>query len=132
MYYDLATARSTEPHGGAPHVALVRVDELSPWPHEHVMEIVDLYPNVDEVVWAQEEPKNMGGWTYVAPRLRVSTGTALNVRYLGRPERASPAEGYESAHKVEQRRIIDAVLEPPKKPRGDGRPTRGAQAAATR
>ena len=132
MYYDLATARSTEPHGGAPHVALVRVDELSPWPHEHVMEIVDRYPTVDEVVWAQEEPKNMGGWTYVAPRLRVSTGTALNVRYLGRPERASPAEGYESAHKAEQRRIIDAVLEPPKKPRGDGRPTRGAQAAATR
>ena len=56
--------------------------------------IVDLYPNVAEVVWAQEEPKNMGAWSYVAPRLRACTGNAMLIRYIGRPERASPAEGY--------------------------------------
>jgi 2-oxoglutarate dehydrogenase E1 component len=54
----------------------------------------------------------MGAWTYVAPRLRVSTGNALIVRYIGRPERASPAEGYVSAHKAEQERIVSEVVAP--------------------
>ena len=52
------------------------------------------YPKVEEVVWAQEEPKNMGAWTFVSPRLRAAVGNALPIRYIGRPERASPAEGY--------------------------------------
>jgi 2-oxoglutarate dehydrogenase E1 component len=75
-----------------------------------VGELVDQYPNVEEVVWAQEEPKNMGAWTYVQPRLRASIGTVTTLRYVGRPERASPAEGYNSAHKVEQARIVKDVL----------------------
>ena len=102
IYYDLITKRK-------PSVALVRVEELYPWPHEEVARIVDLYPDATEVVWAQEEPKNMGAWTYVSPRLRVSTGNAMIVRYVGRPERASPAEGYSSAHKAEQHRIVSEV-----------------------
>ena len=105
VYYDLLARR-------APHVALVRVEELYPWPNAEVEKIVDLYPSVEEVVWAQEEPKNMGAWTYVAPRLRVSTGNSLIVRYIGRPERASPAEGYLSAHKSEQERIVSEVVAP--------------------
>ncbi len=105
IYYDLVARR-------APHVALVRVEELYPWPNAEVENIVDLYPSVEEVVWAQEEPKNMGAWTYVAPRLRVSTGNSLIVRYVGRPERASPAEGYASAHKAEQERIVSEVVAP--------------------
>jgi 2-oxoglutarate dehydrogenase E1 component len=68
------------------------------------------------VVWAQEEPKNMGAWTYVSPRLRVSTGNAMIVRYIGRPERASPAEGYGSAHKAEQERIVSEVAAPVEQP----------------
>ncbi len=102
IYYDLVAQRK-------PHVALVRVEELYPWPHEEVARIVDLYPDATEVVWAQEEPKNMGAWTYVSPRLRVSTGNAMIVRYVGRLERASPAEGYTSAHKTEQDRIVAEV-----------------------
>jgi 2-oxoglutarate dehydrogenase E1 component len=105
IYYDMLARR-------APHVALVRVEELYPWPNAEVEKIVDLYPAVEEVVWAQEEPKNMGAWTYVAPRLRVSTGNSLIVRYIGRPERASPAEGYLSAHKAEQERIVSEVVAP--------------------
>jgi 2-oxoglutarate dehydrogenase E1 component len=105
MYYDLAAKRS-------PHVALVRVEQLYPWPDKEVGAIVDLYPAVEEVVWAQEEPKNMGAWTYVSPRLRASTGNAMIVRYVGRPERASPAEGYASAHKTEQERIVSEVVSP--------------------
>lgn len=102
LYYDLLAQRK-------PHVALVRVEELYPWPHEEVARVVDLYPGAAEVVWAQEEPKNMGAWSYVSPRLRVSTGNAMIVRYIGRPERASPAEGYASAHEAEQARIVAEV-----------------------
>jgi 2-oxoglutarate dehydrogenase E1 component len=105
IYYDLATKR-------APHVALVRVEELYPWPGNQVAEIVDLYPEIEEVVWAQEEPKNQGAWSYVSPRLRVSTGNALLTRYVGRPDRASPAEGYAEAHKKEQERIVTEVNAP--------------------
>src|SRR5687768_8766869 len=111
IYYDLAAARAN-------HVALVRVEELYPWPGDHVARIVDLYPAVDEVVWAQEEPKNSGAWAYAAPRLRVSTGNAIPLRYIGRPERASPAEGYAEAHKAEQERIVREVNAPVQHPAG--------------
>ncbi len=111
MYYDLAAKREQ-------HIALVRVEQLYPWPDKEVAAIVDLYPSVEEVVWAQEEPKNMGAWTYVSPRLRVSTGNAMIVRYVGRPERASPAEGYASAHKSEQERIVSEVVAPLATPGG--------------
>jgi 2-oxoglutarate dehydrogenase E1 component len=103
IYYDLLAQRK-------PHVALVRVEELYPWPHDAVAKIVDSYPGAAEVAWVQEEPKNMGAWTYVSPRLRMSTGNVMIVRYIGRPERASPAEGYASAHKEEQERIISEVM----------------------
>ncbi|MEO7501705.1 MAG: 2-oxoglutarate dehydrogenase E1 component [Gemmatimonadaceae bacterium] len=121
IYYDLLAQRK-------PHVALVRVEELYPWPHEEVARIVDLYPSATEVVWAQEEPKNMGAWTYVSPRLRVSTGNAMIVRYIGRPERASPAEGYASAHKTEQERIIAEVTAEIPAPAGTKR--RGAHVSS--
>jgi 2-oxoglutarate dehydrogenase E1 component len=91
-------------------VAVVRVEELYPWPHAEVSRALDLYPNVKDVAWVQEEPKNMGAWSYVAPRLRGSVGNALIIRYIGRPERASPAEGYAQTHTEEQARIVaDAV-----------------------
>ena len=104
IYYDIM-AKSP-----ASHVAVVRVEELAPWPHDEVARIVDLYPALEEVVWAQEEPKNMGAWPFVSPRLRASTGNLLNIRYVGRPERASPAEGYASSHKREQERIVTDVI----------------------
>jgi len=99
------------------HLAVVRVEQLYPWPHEEVSRVVDLYPNIAEIVWAQEEPKNMGAWSYVAPRLRASAGNALIIRYIGRPERASPAEGYASSHAVEQARIVGDVHAAPIIPR---------------
>jgi 2-oxoglutarate dehydrogenase E1 component len=111
LYYDLTTVEHPA------NVAVIRVDELAPWPRE-VAEVVDLYPNVEEVVWAQEEPKNMGAWTYVQPRLRASIGTLTTLRYVGRPERASPAEGHKSTHDVEQARIVkDALTYAPSKKR---------------
>jgi len=111
IYYDLAAKH-------APHVAIVRVEELYPWPGNQVAQIVDLYPSIVEVVWAQEEPKNQGAWSYVSPRLRMSTGNALPTRYVGRPDRASPAEGHAEAHKKEQERIIAEVNAPLQQPAG--------------
>jgi 2-oxoglutarate dehydrogenase E1 component len=111
VYYDLA---SREPDS---HVAVVRVEALYPWPLDDVTRIVDLYPNIDEVAWVQEEPRNMGAWSFVAPRLRVAAGNAQVIRYIGRPERASPAEGYAQSHTEEQGRIVREALEVPP-PRG--------------
>jgi len=103
VYYELTMAERPA------NVAVIRVEELAPWPRE-ISELVDQYPNVEEVAWAQEEPKNMGGWTYVQPRLRASIGTLTTLRYIGRPERASPAEGYQTSHAVEQARIVKDAL----------------------
>ncbi len=111
VYYDLM---AKEPGN---HVAVVRVEALYPWPLDEVSRLVDRYPNIDEVAWVQEEPKNMGAWSYIAPRLRVAAGNALVIRYIGRPERASPAEGYPKAHADEQGRIVQDALEVPP-PRG--------------
>ena len=125
IYYDLSA-------GDVPsHVALVRTEQLYPWPHDGVAWALDLYPAADEVVWAQEEPKNMGAWTFVAPRLRAAAGNAIPVTYIGRPERASPAEGYQASHQREQSRLVADVLGRPAAPRAaatdGGREARGDQ-----
>ncbi len=104
LYYDLV---AKERPG---HVAVVRVEELYPWPHEEIVRVASRYGAASEVVWAQEEPKNMGAWSFVAPRLSASLGKAA--RYVGRPERASPAEGYLSAHQEQQGAIVAEALEP--------------------
>jgi len=104
LYYDLIA------HERAPGVAIVRVEELYPWPHAAITAILERYTAIDDVVWAQEEPRNMGAWTFVAPRLRAAVGNALPIRYVGRPERASPAEGYASSHAEQQARIVTDAL----------------------
>ena len=101
IYYELVAAGEHPPN-----VALDSRRRVGAMAARDRRSIVDQYPNVDEVVWAQEEPKNMGAWTYIQPRLRASIGTLTTLRYIGRPERSSPAEGYKSAHDVEQARII--------------------------
>jgi 2-oxoglutarate dehydrogenase E1 component len=103
LFYDL-TAQPTPDD-----IAVVRVDELYPWPAEALSALLAQYPNATEVAWAQEEPQNMGAWSFVAPRLAAVAGERA-VRYVGRPERASPAEGYEAAHKAEQARIVAEAL----------------------
>jgi 2-oxoglutarate dehydrogenase E1 component len=99
-------------------VAVVRVDQLYPFPADALREVFARYTQAADVVWAQEEPQNMGAWTFVAPRLRALLPTSATLGYVGRPERASPAEGYEATHKAEQARIVAealAVTEPSKR-----------------
>jgi 2-oxoglutarate dehydrogenase E1 component len=93
---------------GMERVAIGRVEELYPFPEEEIRALAGAYPNLREVVWVQEEPRNMGAWTYVAPRLKDALG--MEPVYVGRPERASPAEGYQHRHQAEQNRIVAAAL----------------------
>jgi 2-oxoglutarate dehydrogenase E1 component len=117
VYYDLVAKPVAD------DIAVVRVEELYPWPHAALSKVLDRYPKATELVWAQEEPKNMGAWSYVAPRLRGSAGNAVVIRYVGRPERASPAEGYPQAHADEQARIVADATGPTTRPSGTRRTT---------
>ncbi|MBC7842258.1 MAG: 2-oxoglutarate dehydrogenase E1 component [Gemmatimonadaceae bacterium] len=102
-------------------VAVARIEELYPWPTELIAAMVAQFPNLRDVVWTQEEPRNMGAWTFADPRLRASLPATVSLQYAGRPERASPAEGYEASHKAEQARIIaDALDLSPATPRTNG------------
>ena len=106
IYHEIRAANPGE------HIAVVRIEELYPFPTTEIGAVIDRYPNLTDVMWTQEEPKNAGAWTFIEPRLRMATGNALSLRYAGRPERASPAEGYEASHKAEQARIIAEALAP--------------------
>lgn len=88
-----------------PHVAFVRIEQLYRFPLEQIADVMAQYPNLEEIVWMQEEPRNTGAWYYVKPLIdKVLNG--LPLRYIGRPHRASPAEGSTSWHKVNQENII--------------------------
>jgi 2-oxoglutarate dehydrogenase E1 component len=94
---------------GVDRIAVARVEELYPFPADEIREAMGRFPGLREVVWAQEEPRNMGAWGFVKPRLRELLGE-LPLRYEGRAERASPAEGYAHRHAAEQMRIVRATL----------------------
>ena len=108
IYYDLKGHATRENNEG---VAISRVELLYPFPQDQIMEEVARYPNLREVVWAQEEPRNMGARAHMSPRLLHMLPSNLEFGYVGRPERASPGEGYPAAHTVEQNRIIRTALD---------------------
>lgn len=89
---------------------IVRVEQLYPFPSEKIAEVVKRYPNAKELAWVQEEPMNMGSWTFADPYLREIAGDKQEVTYYGRVKRQSPAEGDGESHKVEQTRILDEAL----------------------
>ncbi len=114
VYYDLLTEVEKIKTG---RPALVRMEQLYSFPWTEARAMLARYPGLEEIVWVQEEPRNMGAWTYLAPKLQelASTG-GLHVGYVGRPERASPAEGYPAAHAAEQSRIIREALDGTRRP----------------
>ena len=91
-------------------LAIVRLEELYPFPAEEIRALLAAYHQARDVVWLQEEPQNAGAWSFVEPRLRQLIGSERSLRYVGRPERASPAEGWADVHAAEQRRIVEAIL----------------------
>jgi 2-oxoglutarate dehydrogenase E1 component len=91
-------------------VAVARIEQLYPFPRTDLAALVAAYPNATEVVWAQEEPQNMGAWRSIRHRLEEALPPGVPLRYVGRPWRASPSEGYPTAHLREQDRIARAAL----------------------
>jgi 2-oxoglutarate dehydrogenase E1 component len=108
VYVDLISA---EARASAENVAIVRVEELYPFPERELRDILKQYPNAVELVWMQEEPRNMGAWNFMAPRLRELAGDRLTLRYIGRPNEASPAEGSIDDHNEVQARIVGQTFE---------------------
>jgi 2-oxoglutarate dehydrogenase E1 component len=107
LYYELA-GHELRPEN--PQVAIGRVELLYPFPQAEILDLVSLYPNLREVVWVQEEPRNMGARAHMSPRLMQILPEQLQFGYIGRPERASPGEGYPIAHALAQDRIIRTAL----------------------
>jgi 2-oxoglutarate dehydrogenase E1 component len=108
IYYDLVGHPSRQDNEG---VAVGRVELLYPFPESQIRELIESYPNLREVVWVQEEPRNMGARAHMFPRLMQIMPEHLHFGFIGRPERASPGEGYPAAHTAEQNRILRTALD---------------------
>jgi 2-oxoglutarate decarboxylase len=108
IYYDLLASPKRQESRG---VAIGRVELLYPFPQGELLSLIESYPNLNEVVWVQEEPRNMGARAYMSPRLLQILPGHLHFGYIGRPERAASGEGYPIAHATEQRRIIESSLD---------------------
>jgi 2-oxoglutarate dehydrogenase E1 component len=107
IYYDLQGFDSRE---DAASTAVARVEELYPFPKAQLTEMLGRYPALEEVVWAQEEPRNMGALTFIGQRLRAVVPRTIPLRQVSRPPRASPAEGKAKDHVREQTRIVREAL----------------------
>lgn len=94
-----------------PNVAIVRVEQLYPFPSDAIRAVIDRYPKLREVCWVQEEPENMGAWEFVRPLLEPIVEGKHPLRYIGRSRNSSPSEGSSSWHAANQRAIIDQVFE---------------------
>jgi 2-oxoglutarate dehydrogenase E1 component len=110
IYYDLT---AHELRSVASTVAIARIELLYPFPVDGLARLVESYPELREIVWAQEEPQNMGAWRSLRHRLEEAASHAPfveRVDYVGRPWRASPSEGYPTLHHHEQDRIVREAL----------------------
>lgn len=116
FYYDLIGATNDLPEQHYreqyPHVAIARVEQLYPFPVKELTALVQRYPNLREIVWAQEEPKNMGAWDFVSWRLEkllseIDGHASIPLNYVGRRRSSSPAEGSKTAHIKNQSMIVE-------------------------
>ncbi|MEA2214584.1 MAG: 2-oxoglutarate dehydrogenase component, partial [Solirubrobacteraceae bacterium] len=108
IYYDLVGHPERPSHTG---LAVARVELLYPFPEGQLLALMARYPNLREVLWVQEEPRNMGARAHMFPRLMQIMPPEMHFGYIGRPERASPGEGYPAAHASEQNRIITTAID---------------------
>jgi 2-oxoglutarate dehydrogenase E1 component len=109
IYYDLVGHPDRPEHDG---LAVGRVELLYPFPENEILGLIERYPQLREVVWVQEEPRNMGAREHMFPRLMQIMPDEMGFGYIGRPERASPGEGYPAAHIAEQSRIVTTAIDP--------------------
>ncbi len=109
VYFDLDSSERRE---AAENVAIARVELLYPFADEQLSHLIAGYPNLKEIVWVQEEPRNMGCWKVMSRRMPDLLPEGIELGYIGRPTRASTGEGYSGAHAREQERIVLTALTP--------------------
>ena len=107
VFYDIDAASKREEAGS---VAIARVELLYPFAKEQLSALIAGYPELKEIVWTQEEPRNMGAWSVMQRRMPELLPKGVEFGYVGRPSRASPGEGYPAAHTKEQERIVLTAL----------------------
>jgi 2-oxoglutarate dehydrogenase E1 component len=107
VFYDLESAREENKNET---VAIVRLEQFYPFPSEKLKEIFAEYKNATQIFWTQEEPKNMGGWAFVEPRLREIKPENISLHYVGRLASPSPATGSYTIHNLEQEQIIEKTF----------------------
>jgi 2-oxoglutarate dehydrogenase E1 component len=107
VYYDLVNARKER---GFNDVAIARVEQLYPFSHKDFIDELAKYPNVTEVVWCQDEPRNQGAWFYIQHHLLEGMKANQKLGYAGRPASASPAVGYYAKHNEQQKALIEAAF----------------------
>ena len=107
VYFDLLQARRAEQ---LQHVALVRIEQLYPFPAQEYAAVLARYPNATELVWCQEEPQNQGAWFQIRHRLQEFAGATRPVHYAGRAPAAAPATGLARLHQAEQRQLVQTAL----------------------
>ncbi len=107
VYFDIDASERRET---AENVAIARVEMLYPFAKEQLSGLIASYPNLKEIVWTQEEPRNMGCWKVMSRRMPDLLPEGVELGYVGRPTRASPGEGYSVAHAREQERIVLTAL----------------------
>ena len=108
IFYELVDIRAQYDY--LSEIPVVRIEQLYPFPFEKLKDLLDKYINIEEVVWVQEEPQNMGAWNFIRPRLENVFQDKAKTRYVGRKHSGSTAEGSGKAHQVEQRRIIEEAF----------------------
>ncbi len=107
VFYDLEAGREDANDN---RVAVVRLEQFYPFPAQRLKEVFASYPNATQLFWTQEEPQNMGGWTFMEDRLKELKPDNLSLRYIGREPSASPATGSYAIHELEQKQIVDRSL----------------------
>lgn len=107
VYYDLLKARRENELN---NVAIIRVEQLYPFPHEEMAEVLKPYQHVKEFVWCQEEPQNQGAWYCSQHHFRESLPDKAKLSYAGREASASPAVGYAAVHKEQQEKLVNEAL----------------------
>ena len=109
VYFDLLEQRRED---GINDIAIIRVEQLYPFPRDEVIAELQRYPNATEVVWCQEEPKNQGAWYQIMHHIKRCIEDHHTVLYAGREASASPAAGYLAVHREQQARLVNAALSP--------------------
>ena len=122
VFYDLNEQRDNE---DVKDVAIVRLEQLYPFPHDEVMDILGRYPNAVEITWCQEEPQNQGAWYCIKHNVEACVSDSQTLFYAGRPSAASPAVGQYSVHIEEQQKLVGLALNT-----GQGQKQRKITAAA--